>query len=78
MVTCHLQLKMKIKTEFPFLMYKLIAKIKHLQLLPTLNLLSVDIMHILTALNHLPIRLMLFTHLLPDASEHAQVEFNNL
>ena len=42
MVTCHLQLKMKSKTEFPFLMYKLIAKIKHLQLLPTLNLLSVD------------------------------------
>ena len=37
MLTCHLQLKMKSKTECPFLMYRLFAKIKHLPLLSTIN-----------------------------------------
>ena len=30
MLTCHLQLKVKSKTECPFLMYRLVVKIKHL------------------------------------------------
>ena len=30
MLTCHLRLKVKSKTECPFLMYRLVAKIKHL------------------------------------------------
>ena len=35
MLTCHLQLKVKRKTECPFLMYTLFVKIKHLPLFET-------------------------------------------
>ena len=38
MLTCHLQFKVKSKTECPFLMYRLFVKIKHLPLLSTVNL----------------------------------------
>ena len=38
MLTCHLQLKTKSKTECPFLMYRLFVKIKHLPFLTTVNL----------------------------------------
>ena len=76
MLTCHLQLKMKNKTEFPFLIYRLFVKIKHLPLLFTLNLLLVEFIYILTAFYDLPISLVLLTHSLIDASEYAQVGLN--
>ena len=73
MLTCHLQLKMKSKTECPFLMYRIFVKIKHLPLLPNVNLPLVEFIHILTAFCHLPLSLVLYTHLLVDASKLAQV-----
>ena len=76
MQTCHLQLKMKNKTEFPFLIYILFVKIKHLPLLFTLNLLLVEFIYILTAFYDLPIKLVLLTHSLMDAPEYAQVGLN--
>ena len=76
MLTFHLQLKMKNKTEFPFLIYRLFVKIKHLPLLFTLNLLLVEFIYILTAFYDLPISLVLLTHSLIDASEYAQVGLN--
>ena len=48
MLTCHLQLKLKSKTERPFLMYRLVVKIKHLPPLSTVTLFSVEFIHILT------------------------------
>ena len=71
MLTCHLQLKVKSKTECPFLMYRLFVIIKHLPLLSTVNLPLVEFIHILTAFYHLPISLVLFTHSLIDACEFA-------
>ena len=73
MPTCHLQLKMKNKTECPFLMYRLVVKIKHLPPLSIVNLPLVEFIHILTAFYHLPISLVLFTHSLIDVYEFAQV-----
>ena len=73
MLTCHLRLKVKSKTECPFLMYRLFMKIKHLPPLPTVNLPLVQFIHILTAFYHLPISLVLFTHSLIDVYEFAQV-----
>ena len=75
MLTCHLQLKMKNKIECPFLMYRLLMKIiKHLPLLSTVNLPLLEFIYILTAFYHLPISLVLFTHLLIDASEYTQID----
>ena len=37
LLTCHLKLKIKSKTECPFLRHKLFVKIKHLSFLPTVN-----------------------------------------
>ena len=68
MLTCHLQLKVKSKTECPFLMYRLFVKIKHLPLLSNGNLSLVEFIQILTASYHLAISLVLFTHSLIDAS----------
>ena len=76
MPTCHLQLKMKNKTECPFLMYRLVVKIKHLPPLSIVNLPLVEFIHILTAFYHLPISLVLFTRSLIDVSEYAQVGLN--
>ena len=70
-LTYYLQLKMKIKTECPSLMYRLLMRMKHLPLLSTINLLLVEFIHILTAFYHLPISLIRFTH-----SEYAQVRLN--
>ena len=76
MLTCHLQLKMKSKTECPFLMYRLFVKIKHLPLLFTVDLPLVEFIHILTVFYHLPISLAVFTNSLTDASEYAQAGRN--
>ena len=76
MQTYHLQLKVKSKTECPFLMYKLFFIIKHLPLLSKTDLPLVEFIHILTAFYHLPISLVLFTHLLIDVWEFAQVGLN--
>ena len=76
MLTCCLQLKMKSKTECPFLMYRLFVKIEHLPLLSTVNLPLMEFIHILVAFYHLPISLVLFTNSLLDASEYAQVGLN--
>ena len=76
MLTCHLQLKMKSKSEFPFLIDRLFLNIKHLPLLSTVNLFLDEFMHILIALYHVPINLALFPHSLIDASEYAQVGIN--
>ena len=74
MLTCHLQLKVKTKTECPFLMYRLFMNIKHLPLLFTVNLPLVEFIHILKAsLYTLPLSLVMFTNSLKDASEFAQV-----
>ena len=62
MLTCHFWLKVKSKTECPFLMYRLVVKIKHLPPLFTVNLPLVEFIHILTAFCHLLISLVLFTH----------------
>ena len=59
MLTCHLQLKLKSKTERPFLIYRLVMKIKHLPPLSTINLFSVEFIHILTAFHHLLISLVI-------------------
>ena len=71
MLTCHLQLKMKTKTECPFMVYRLFVKKKRLPLLSTINLLLVEFIHILTTFSNLTISLVLFTHWLIDASEYA-------
>ena len=74
MLTWHLQLKVKSKTECPFLMYRLFERmIKHLPLLFTINLPLVELIHILTAFYHLPISLVLFTHSLIDACEFTEI-----
>ena len=72
-----IKLKVKSKTDYPFLMYRLFLKIKYLLVLSTVNLLLVEFIHILTDFNHLPISLVLFTHSLTDACEFAQVELNH-
>ena len=69
-------LKMRSKTEWPFLMYRLFMEIKHLPLLCTVNLPSMEFVHILTAFYHLPLSLVLYTQLHIDASEYAQVGLN--
>ena len=66
MLTCHLQLKVKSKTECSFVMYRSFLKIKHWPPLSTINLSLVEFIEILTALYHLPISLILFTHSLID------------
>ena len=76
MPTCHLQLKVKDKTEFHFLMYGLFVNIKHLPLLSIKKLSLVEFIHMLTAFYHLPISLVLFTHSLIDACEFTQVGLN--
>ena len=76
MLTSHLRLKVKSKTDCPFLMYRLAVNIKHLPPLSTVNLPLVEFIHILTAFYHLPIRLVLFTHSLLDAYEFPQVGLN--
>ena len=55
-------------------MYRLFVKIRHLPHVSTVHL--VEFIHILTAFYHLPISLVLFTHLLIDAWEFAQVGLN--
>ena len=65
MLTCHLQLKMKSKTECNFLKFK----VKHLPLLSTVNLHLVEFIHIFTAFYNLSINLVLLTHSLADASK---------
>ena len=76
MLTRHLQLKMKSKTECLFLMYRLSMTIKHLPLLSTVNLSVLGFMHILTASYHLTKSLVLRTHSLIDTSKYAQVGLN--
>ena len=65
------------QSRSPFLMYRLFVMIKHLPPLSTVNLPLVGFIKILTAFNHLPIRLALFTHSLIDDSEYAQIELNH-
>ena len=67
---------MKSKTESPFLRYRLFVKIKNLPPLSTRKLSLVEFIHIMTAVYDLPISLVLFTHLLIDPSEYAQVGLN--
>ena len=76
LLLCHLQFKMKRKTECLFLMYRLLVKKKYLSLLSTVKLPLVEFIHILTAFYHLPIRLVLFRLPPIDASEYAQVGLN--
>ena len=76
MLTCHIRLKVKSKTECPFLIDIFFVKIKHLPPLSTINLPLVEFKHILTAFYQLPISLVLFTHSLIDAYEFAQVGLN--
>ena len=73
MLTCHLQLRMKCKTECPFLMNRLFEKIKKFPLLSTANQLLMNFIPILTAFYHLPINLVLPTHSLIDTSGYTQV-----
>ena len=77
MLTCHLQFKVKSETEFPFLMYRLFVKVKHLPHLSTVSISLVKFIHILTAFYHLRKRLVLYTDLLIDALEYAQAEQKN-
>ena len=76
MLKCHLQLTMKSKTECPFVMYILFLKIKHLPLLPIVNLPLVEFLHILTALYRLCIYLVLLILTLIDTLKYAQVGRN--
>ena len=76
MLTGHLQLKMKSKTECPFLMYRLYIKIKHFSLLPTINLTLVEFIHILSTFYHLPIRWVLCTPSLIGVSKYTQIGLN--
>ena len=76
MLTCHLRLKVKSKTESPFLMYRLVVKTKHLPPLSIVNLPLAEFIHILTAFYDLPISLVLFTHSLINAYEFAQAGLN--
>ena len=73
MLTCHLRLKVKSKTECPFLMYRLFVKVRHLAPLSTVNLPLVEFIHNFTAFYHLPVSLLLFTHSLIDAYKFPQV-----
>ena len=77
MLTCHLQLKVKSKTECPFFMYRLVVKLKHSPPLSTVDLPLVEFVDILTAFYRLPISLVLFTHSLIDAYQFAQVGLNS-
>ena len=72
-----IKLKVKSKTDCPFLMYRLFLKIKYLPILSTVNLPLVEFIHILTDFYHLPISLVMFTHSLTDACEFALVELNH-
>ena len=76
MLTCFLRLKVKGKTECPFLIYRLFVKIKHLPPLSTVKLPLVEFIHILPVFSHLPISLVLFTHSLIEAYEFVQVGLN--
>ena len=76
MLTCHLQLKVKSKTECTFLTYRLLMKIKHLPLLSTVRLLLVEFVQILTTFHHLSVHVVLFAQLLIDACEFAVVGLN--
>ena len=76
MLTCNLRLKVKSKTECPFLMYRLFVKIKHLPPLSTVNLPLVEFIHTLMAFYYLPISLVLFAHSPIGAYEFAQVGLN--
>ena len=70
MLTSHLQLKMKSKIKWSFLMYWLYGKIKQLLPLSTVNLPLLEFICILTAFYHLPISLVLFTYI--TSFEYAQ------
>ena len=61
MLTCHVQLKMKSKTQCP-LIYRLFVKIKNLPLLSTANQFLVTFINILRTFYHLRISLVLSTH----------------
>ena len=76
MLASHLQLKVKSKTECPFLMYKSFVKIKHLPLLCTINLNLAEFIHISTGFYHLLISLVLFAHWLIGACKFAQIGLN--
>ena len=57
-------------------MYRLFEEIKHLPPLSTVNLPLVEFIHILAAIYHLPLSLVLFAHSFIDAYEFAQVGLN--
>ena len=74
--TCqHVNWKWKAK-QYPFLMYRLFVKIKHLLFLSTINIPLLKFMHILVALYHLLISLVLFTDSLTDYFDYAQIGLN--
>ena len=73
-LSCHLQLKVKNKTECIVLMDRLFVEIKHLPLLSTVNLPLVE--YILKAFYHLPVSLVLFRPTLLDVCEFAKVGLN--
>ena len=66
MLTFHLRLKVKKKTERPFLKYKSFIKIKHLPFLSTVNQPLVEFRHFDSFLPSTFISLALFTHLAID------------
>ena len=68
MLTSHLELKMKSKTECPFLIYIILVKVKHLPRPSTVSPPLVEFIHILTAFYYAPISFVLFIHSLIDAS----------
>ena len=68
MLPCHLQLKIKSKTECPYLIYRLSVKINELPLLSSINQLLLKFTHILRPFYHLLICLLLPTHFAIDAS----------
>ena len=75
-LTCYVQLKLISKAECPFLIYRLFVKIKNLPLLSTINLASMEFIHILKVFYQLPISLVLFTNSIIDPDECAQLGLN--
>ena len=57
-------------------MFRLFVTLKHLLLLSNINLSFEELINILTAFYNLPVSLILFTHLLLDASKYTQFALN--
>ena len=76
MLRYHLKLRIKIKKECLFLMYRLFVKIINLTLLPTIDQLLAEFIHILPAFYHRTISSILSRDSFIDAFGYAQVGLN--